>query len=130
LEQVVRQRAGERCEYCLLPEEFSDLPHVFDHVVARQHRGRTISNNLALCCGRCNLSKGPNVAGIDPKTRRLTRLFHPAKDSWATHFHWRGPRLVGTTAIGRTTIAVLAINHPYRVAARRVLLAAGKLPLR
>ena len=130
LDQMARRRAGSLCEYCRLPESVSDLPHVLDHVIARQHRGPTTAANLALCCGRCNLSKGPNLAGIDPKTGKITRLFHPRTDSWPMHFRWKGPLLTGLTAIGRTTIQVLAINHPYRVAARRVLQAVGKLPLK
>jgi hypothetical protein len=36
---------------------------------------------------------------------------------------------VGRTAIGRTTVAVLAINLPYRVALRRRLIAEGAFPI-
>ena len=115
LAQTARTRAGFLCEYCQLPEELSGLSHVLDHIIAHQHGGATILDNLALCCGRCNLSKGPNLSGLDPKTGRLTRLFHPRRDSWSMHFRWKGPQLIGVTAIGRTTIAVLAINHPFRV---------------
>jgi hypothetical protein len=129
LEQLVWRRANGRCEYCQLPESVTELPHVIDHIVARQHRGPTAANNLALCCGRCNLFKGPNLTGIDRKTGKITRLFHPRDDSWSAHFRWKGPFLWGVTAIGRTTIDVLAINHPYRVASRRALQAAGRLPL-
>ena len=128
LEQTARARARFRCEYCRLPEELSGLPHVLDHIIAHQHDGETTLDNLALCCGRCNLSKGPNLTGRDPKTKQLTRLFNPRRDSWPMHFRWKGPQLVGVTAIGRTTVQVLAMNHPHRVAARRVLLASGKLP--
>jgi 5-methylcytosine-specific restriction endonuclease McrA len=56
LDSTGRERAGHACEYCQLPEHLSDLPHVLDHIIARQHGGRTILSNLALCCGRCNLS--------------------------------------------------------------------------
>ena len=38
LEQLVRQRAGYRCEYCHLPEILSDLGHVIDHIRAQQQR--------------------------------------------------------------------------------------------
>jgi hypothetical protein len=41
------------------------------------------------------------------------------------HFEWNGPYLVGKTDIGRVTIEVLAINLPYRVALREVLLEEG-----
>jgi hypothetical protein len=120
LEAEVYQRAGGRCEYCQLSEHLSELPHVIDHIIARQHRGATVSENLALCCGRCNLSKGPNLAGVDPVTGEIVRLFHPRADLWPDHFEWHGPRIDGRTAIGRATIEVLAMNHPYRIAARQV----------
>jgi 5-methylcytosine-specific restriction endonuclease McrA len=55
LEREVRRRAGNRCEYCLLPQAASALRHVVDHLIARKHGGRTTLDNLALCCGRCNL---------------------------------------------------------------------------
>ncbi len=37
LEQEVRQRVEGLCEYCKFPEALSELRHVVDHVVARQH---------------------------------------------------------------------------------------------
>lgn len=125
LEREVRERAEARCEYCRVPEPVGGLRHVIDHVIARQHGGPTVSGNLALCCGRCNLSKGPNIAGIDPTSGQLTTLFNPRVDHWHDHFRWDGPALVGKTAIGRATIEVLAINQPLRVAVRRSLLARG-----
>jgi 5-methylcytosine-specific restriction endonuclease McrA len=70
------------CEYCHLPQRFSKLTFPIDHVIARQHHGPTIESNLALACGFCNRHKGPNIAGLDPQTRQLTRLFHPRRDSW------------------------------------------------
>lgn len=72
--------------------------------------------------------KGPNIAGIDPSTSEITRLFHPRQDVWDEHFQWDGPELIGLTAIGRATIDVLAINLPERVEHRRLLLAAGVWP--
>jgi hypothetical protein len=112
-----------------LPETLSELHHVVDHIIATQHRGPTLSENLALCCGRCNRHKGPNVGGIDPATGQLTRLFNPRADRWSEHFSWSGARIVGVTDVGRATVQVLAINHPHRLAARRALIAAGKLRL-
>jgi hypothetical protein len=71
--------------------------------------------------------KGPNLAGIDPLTGELTRLFCPRRDEWNEHFAWQGPELVGRTAIGRTTVDVLNINLPERLEHRRLLLLAGEL---
>jgi hypothetical protein len=122
IEQILRTIAAGRCEYCHIPEEGSRLGHVVDHVIARQHGGPTELPNLALCCGRCNGSKGPNIAGIDPDTGQLTRLFHPRQDRWADHFRYDGPVLVGLTPVGRASVRVLGINLPIRVTVRRVLM--------
>jgi hypothetical protein len=128
LEEQVRTRAGDACEYCRLPQAASRIRFPVDHVTARQHGGATEPGNLALCCGRCNRYKGPNVAGIDPLTGRLTRLFNPRRDRWNRHFEWRDALLVGRTAVGRTTIAVLNVNHPLNVAVREQLLREGTFP--
>ena len=128
LEQEIRRRAGERCEYCLMPEAASSLKHVVDHVIAKQHGGQTVIDNLALCCGRCNLYKGPNLAGIDPVTKQMVRLFNPRTDDWKQHLRWESATAIGLTEIGRATIAVLMINKPYRVSARQALMEIGKYP--
>ena len=106
----------------------SKLTFPIDHIIARQHGGQTIPENLALCCGRCNLSKGPNIAGLDPRTGLLTRLFNPRQDLWTEHFRFDGPVIVGLTDVGRTTVVVLAINQPYQVAARQALIDEGVFP--
>lgn len=125
LEQTIRRLASDRCEYCHVPDATSRLKHVLDHIVARQHGGQTELENLALCCGRCNQFKGPNLTGIDPDTGQLTRLFRPRLDQWSDHFRYEGAVLIGLSAIGRTTIAVLSINHPLRIAAREALIQTG-----
>jgi hypothetical protein len=127
-EQEVRRQAGGQCEYCRMPEQASRFRHVLDHIIARQHSGASTLDNLALCCGRCNLHKGPNISGIDPVTGVMTRLFHPRQDAWGEHFRWSGVLLVGITAVGRTTVAVLQMNHPNRLAAREALADAGEFP--
>lgn len=128
LEEQVRGRANGTCEYCKFPESASTLPHVIDHIIARQHGGATHSDNLALCCGRCNLHKGPNIAGIDPLTGRLTPLFNPRQELWQEHFRYDGPRLVGLTSKGRTRIVVLGLNQPHRMELRLALVSSGKWP--
>ena len=123
LERTIRGLAANRCEYCHMPDQ--DLGHVLDHIIARQHGGKTVRQNLALCCGRCNKFKGPNISGIDAESGHLTRLFHPRRGRWHEHFKWEGQVLVGRKPVGRTTVAVLSINHPIRLAARRALLTEG-----
>jgi len=125
LEQLVRLRAHEVCEYCRLPQRFSRLLFSVDHVIARQHAGPTTKENLALASGFCNRHKGPNIAGIDLQTKQLTRLFHPRRDVWEEHFRWSGPLVIGLTDAARTTISVLAINHPVQTAIRMTLIDEG-----
>jgi hypothetical protein len=128
LRQLVRQRAHHSCEYCRVPQQFDILPFQVDHIIAAKHHGQTTDNNLALSCYGCNVYKGPNIAGIDPETGKLTRLFHPRQDEWDEHFEWDGPVVVGRTVIGRATIDVLNINISERVEHRRLLIVSGVLP--
>ena len=126
LEQLVWQRAGDYCEYCRFPATISLLPFQIDHIIAEKHGGRTIADNLALSCERCNSHKGPNIAGyVDD---RHVPLFHPRTDRWSDHFEWSGAKLIGKTAIGEATISVLEINLPYRVSLRETLISEGIFP--
>jgi hypothetical protein len=93
-----------------------------DHVIAGQHDGPTIASNLALSCLRCNLHKGPNIAGRDPLTKKLTPLFHPRRHKRGLSLSICRAHIVGLTAIGRTTVKVLAMNHPDVVALRKALI--------
>jgi hypothetical protein len=128
LGRLVWERARHQCESCQMPQALSLLPFEIDHIIARQHRGKTVAGNLVLACAYDNGFKGPNIAGLDPRTGRLVRLFHPRRHHWQHHFRWDGPVLVGRSAIGRTTIEVLAMNHPLRVEHRRALVDAGLFP--
>jgi hypothetical protein len=96
-----------------------------DHILAEQHGGRATRANLALACGFCNRHKGPNIAGIDPKSGRLTRLFNPRRERWSAHFRQRGPQIIGVTPVGRATVVVLAMNHSEQLMVRRALIAEG-----
>ena len=118
----VRTRANNRCEYCLLPQDASSLRHHIEHVIPRQHGGSNDPANLALACHRCNLSKGPNLTGIDPITGEIVPLFDPRRNGWSDHFRFRGPVIEGLTPIGRATIKVLSMNDTRRIE-RRVFLA-------
>jgi hypothetical protein len=123
LDEFVRRRAENACEYCHFPAP----PFHIEHIVARQHGGPTAVENLALSCARCNFHKGPNLSGIDPQTGAVVLLFHPRKDKWNEHFQWRKAILVGLTPSGRATIQVLEMNNAARVSARAQLIAEGLL---
>ena len=117
----VRSRAAGRCEYCHLTESFAETPFQVDHIIAEKHGGPTHSDNLAWACFYCNNYKGPNIAGIDPDSGALTRLFNPRTDRWSEHFELRGAILIGLTPVGKTTIRVLNVNLPDAVALRELV---------
>jgi len=121
--ELVRQRAGNRCEYCLLQQWHSGSPHQIEHIVAKQHGGRDIPDNLALACDRCNLRKGPNLSGIDPVSGVLVALFHPRRDVWTEHFRLQGIYVEGLTPAGRATVQVLDMNGTRRLQLRSAILA-------
>jgi hypothetical protein len=124
--RLVRERARNRCEYCLLRQDQAGwAPFHIEHIVARQHRGPDNTENLALACHRCNLHKGPNLSGYDPDRSEIIPLFHPRRDQWSAHFRFDGPFIRGLSAIGRTTIWVLQMNIAERVKLREMILEAG-----
>lgn len=128
LMESVRERAKYCCEYCQMPQIADELPFEIDHIIAKQHHGKTVASNLALICFPDNHHKGPNLGGVDPKTGKRVWLFHPRRQKWDRHFRWDGPVLLGRTAVGRATIAVLAINLGFRVRQREQLIAECLFP--
>ncbi|HYC90939.1 MAG TPA: HNH endonuclease signature motif containing protein [Thermoanaerobaculia bacterium] len=126
--EFVRRRAHDACEYCGLPQHASVLPHQIDHIVGRQHRGTDDLENLCLCCIRCNLKKGPNIASIDPMTRLVSALYHPRYHVWSEHFAVVEAMIIGLTAEGRTTVELMDMNNEERVRLRSALLRRGWHP--
>jgi len=126
-DQLVRQRAGHRCEYCHLPQVRSALRFHIEHIMARQHGGGDDRANLALACPECNYQKGTNLSGVDPDTGEVTRLFHPRQDIWEDHFSHKDARIEGKTPIGRTTVWLLEMNTGDRLRWRELLLRLGLL---
>lgn len=118
LRREVRERAGERCEYCLLPESQAVLPHEPDHLISLKHGGQTTSENLALACFDCNRFKGSDIASIDSVTGALVGLFNPRKQRWFEHFRLNGPHIVPLTPVSRVTEKLLRFNLASRVAVR------------
>jgi len=98
-----------------------------EHIIPTKHGGSDDPDNLRLACERCNLFKGPSLAGIDPETGDVERLFDPRHQLWDEHFEFHGPVIVGLTAVGRTTLKVLAVNEGRRVQLRADLIARGEL---
>lgn len=128
LRDFLRRRACDAYEYCQMPQEFYRSPFQPDHIIAEVHLGPTAAHNLCWACFHCNLHKGPNLAGVDPKSRKKVWLFNPRRMKWDRHFRWDGPILIGRTALGRGTIAVLNINDEDYVNTRSALIAEGVFP--
>jgi 5-methylcytosine-specific restriction endonuclease McrA len=120
LRREVSERAGNRCEYCLLPAELAFFPHEVDHVVAEKHGGATDIRNLALACWRCNRHKGSDLTSFDPQTRQLCPLFNPRTQVWTEHFAYERERMIGRTPEGRTTVSLLRLNSEERLFERRL----------
>jgi HNH endonuclease len=118
LRRSVEKRAQAKCEFCLLPSELSFFPHEIDHIIAEKHDGRTDADNLAYTCWRCNRHKGSDLGSFDPQTGEFSFLFHPRQDEWSQHFEIQKLSIVGLTPIGRTTVQLLKLNSPERLAER------------
>lgn len=117
--QFVRRRAGDRCEYCRIPQEATPfIAFHMEHIRARQHRGDDSRRNLALACDRCNAFKGPNLASIDPDTDETVPLFNPRRDDWSQHFLVEEGEVLGLTSTGRATVQLLQMNALRRVQLR------------
>jgi hypothetical protein len=128
LRELVRQRAGDRFEYCRLPQDFSELRFHVEHITPRRHGGQEVIENLALACPDCNLDKGPNLAGLLPGRRKIVRLFNPRLDGWLQHFRCDGARIVGRTPVGRASAVLLRMNDMERLRIRALLLELGVWP--
>ncbi len=128
LRQIIQERAGGRCEYCLYPQDMSFLAFEVEHIIAEKHGGTTTADNLALACPYCNRFKGTDLGSLDPETGQLTPFFNPRTQQWSDHFRLDGARIVPLTPEGRVTVAILRLNHPDRILERQRLIQAGKYP--
>lgn len=126
--EFVRQRAGNSCEYCRMPQEATPfISFHIEHIVAKQHveiAGDDVGG-LALACDRCNAFKGPNLSTIDPLTGDKVDLFNPRLDSWGKHFCSMEGEIVGLSAVGRATARLLNMNAARRVELRKIWLDEG-----
>lgn len=116
-EQVI-ERAGNRCEYCLLSQVGQEATFHIDHVKPRINGGLTTLDNLALACVSCSLRKWAKESAIDPETGKEEYLFNPRNHQWSDHFCWENETLISRSSIGRTTIAALALNRSIMLSIR------------
>lgn len=123
-----QERAGGRCEYCLLAEEDAYFSHETDHIIAEKHGGETVLDNLAWSCFDCNRFKGSDISSLDPITNELTRLFNPRTDDWRGNSRTAQGIIEALTASGRVTEKLLKLNLPARVEIRSELTLAKRFP--
>ena len=128
--ELVRERAGRRCEYCHAPDEVTGGRYQVDHILPRSLGGGDELANLAFGCSGCNLAKSNHVSGLDPETQEQVALFHPRKDRWVEHFAFARVifELRGKTAKGRATVTQLKMNIAYQVEARKLWVELGLYP--
>jgi len=128
--QRVRERAGNRCEYCLSHQNYVMGRLQIDHVQPTAKGGSDTEDNLCLACELCNQHKWTKTHGIDPQTGQHTSLFDPRQQNWTEHFAWSpdGTKILGLTASGRVTVTALNLNNELAVTVRRNWIQAGWHP--
>lgn len=122
---LIRERAKNRCEYCLIPQDFSIYTHEIDHIIALKHGGKTTSENLALSCLSCNRHKGSDFATIDFVSDKIIRLFNPRQQVWHEHFKENNGYIEGISEMGIATARLLKFNSPNRILQRQLLIRQG-----
>jgi 5-methylcytosine-specific restriction endonuclease McrA len=66
LSREVRERAGARCQYCLMHQSLQGATFHIEHIVPRSKGGTSDLENLALACPGCNLHKADKTTAVDP----------------------------------------------------------------
>ena len=127
--ELVRDRAGNCCEYCRVSQSGRLVSFQIDHIIAIKHGGTDTEDNLCLACYDCNIYKGSNVAALDPLTQAATKLYNPRQQEWDVHFRINTDATIsGLTPEGRATILVLRMNDDERVKQRLGEMSVGEYP--
>ena len=128
LPEIVRQRAGDRCEYCRMHQSLQGATFHVEHVRPRSRGGETTAENLAWACPQCNLHKSDRVQVADPADEQFVPLLDPRRHQWTNHFRWEGETIVALTPVGRGTVAALDLNHSRRLKIRQAEALFGLFP--
>ncbi|RIK70211.1 HNH endonuclease [candidate division KSB1 bacterium] len=132
LREKIRQKAGNRCGYCLAQQEYVLNVLEIDHILPMAAGGDDSEENLWLACRACNNAKGVKIAALDPLTKKSLPLFNPRKQNWREHFRWNasGLEILGITPAGRATVLALDLNNVIALMVRRNWIKAGWHPPR
>lgn len=130
LRQKVRQRAGNRCEYCLSHQDYIMGRLQIDHIKPLAKGGFNTEDNLCLACELCNQYKWTQTEGFDTESSKLVSLFNPRNQEWNEHFTWNleGTEIIGITACGRATVVALRLNNNLAMIVRSNWVQAGWHP--
>lgn len=82
VETRVRERAKNRCGYCLCPQHLIMGPLEIEHIYPESRGGGDEEDNLALACAVCNKHKSNKIEGVDPLTGEKSSLFNPNTLLW------------------------------------------------
>ncbi|MEH2269617.1 MAG: HNH endonuclease [Nostoc sp.] len=130
IRQRVRQRAENRCEYCLSYQEYIMGRLQIDHIQPLAKGGIDTEDNLCLACELCNQYKWTQTESLDSESGKTVSLFNPRQQQWKEHFYWStdGTEIVALTACGRATVKALRLNNRLAVTVRKNWVQAGWHP--
>ena len=128
IRELVRRRASQRCEYCLIHEYTQAAAFHIDHCIPINKGGAAEVNNLALACPHCDRQKWDSTHGRDLISNQNAPIFRPRIESWNNHFCFEGFVVVGISPTGRVTVELLKLNHPPKVRIRQIEETLGLFP--
>ena len=119
-----------QCAYCHTQKQLIGRALEIDHIKPESQGGDDDPSNLCQACVTCNRHKAAKTTGVDPHTNENVPLFHPRRQLWSEHFAWSDDkvRVVGLTAVGRATVALLQMNNDDIVRSRQIWVAWGYHP--
>ena len=118
-DNLVRQRAVLRCEYCRMHQSLQGGTFHVEHILPASRGGDSELSNLALACPGGNLHKSNRVEFVDPLSGEIAPLFHRRQGTWREHFDWDEFEIIGLTPTGRATVAALKFNDTRRISIRQ-----------
>jgi hypothetical protein len=114
----VEDRAGGRCEYCLMHQFLQGATFHIEHILPKSDGGSDSFDNLAWACPSCNLRKSNRRELSDAQTGTTAPLFNPRILRWSDHFAWDGYSIIGLTPVGRALVDAFDLNHERRLLIR------------
>lgn len=128
VKEIVRSRAGDRCEYCQMHQSLQGATFHVEHIVPRSAGGTNDPANLAWACPSCNLHKSDRIRVSTSGSNESVLLFNPRTDLWTEHFEWDDYSVIGKTQTGRATVRQLDLNHERRQKVRQAEQLFGLFP--